>query len=68
MTHSIREVHDHIVLVCPPDGAPVREDRSSTALRDWVTEANRGRQVWFVADLAELDQRLSAAARPRPGG
>ncbi|HEX8867094.1 MAG TPA: DUF4180 domain-containing protein [Lentzea sp.] len=34
----------------------------STALRDFVHESNRGRQLWFVADEAELDARLSAAA------
>jgi hypothetical protein len=32
---------------------------ASTALRDFVAESNRGRQLWFVADLAELDERLS---------
>ncbi len=31
---------------------------ASTALRDLVTESNRGNQVWFVADLDELDDRL----------
>lgn len=31
----------------------------STALRDLVRESNRGDQVWFVADLAELDERLA---------
>jgi RimJ/RimL family protein N-acetyltransferase len=31
----------------------------SPALRDFVRESNRGRQVWFVATLAELTQRLS---------
>lgn len=35
---------------------------ASTALRDFVYESNRGRQLWFVADEAELDSRLSAAA------
>ena len=29
---------------------------------DWVREANRGRQLWFVADGAELDRRLAARA------
>jgi hypothetical protein len=33
---------------------------ASTALRDWVYEANRGRQVWFVASPTELDARLSS--------
>ena len=31
---------------------------ASTALRDLVREANRGRQAWFVADAAELEARL----------
>jgi hypothetical protein len=30
----------------------------SDALRDFVRESNRGRHVWFVADLAELEGRL----------
>ncbi len=33
---------------------------TSTALRDFVTEANRGNQTWFVADEADLRQRLAA--------
>ena len=33
---------------------------ASDALRDYVFETNRGRQVWFVADPAELDARLAA--------
>jgi hypothetical protein len=32
----------------------------SEALRDFVRESNRGRAVWFVADLAELEARLAA--------
>jgi hypothetical protein len=32
---------------------------ASTALRDLVIESNRGRHVWFVADLNELDTHLS---------
>jgi hypothetical protein len=31
---------------------------ASPALRDLVFESNRGDQVWFVADLDELDARL----------
>ncbi len=30
----------------------------STALRDLVYESNKGRHVWFVADLDELDTHL----------
>ncbi|WP_336205094.1 DUF4180 domain-containing protein [Nonomuraea sp. LPB2021202275-12-8] len=34
---------------------------ASSSFGDWVREANEGRQTWFVADLAELEQRLSEA-------
>lgn len=37
---------------------------ASRALRDFVRESNRGRSVWFVADLAELAARLGAHAPP----
>lgn len=37
---------------------------ASAALRDYVREANRGRHVWFVADLAELEARLTASSPP----
>jgi hypothetical protein len=33
----------------------------SEPLGDWVRECNRGRQVWFVADLDELAERLAPA-------
>lgn len=32
----------------------------SAALRDFVREANHGRALWFVADIAELEARLMA--------
>jgi hypothetical protein len=32
---------------------------ASNALRDFVRESNRGRHVWFVADMAELEARLA---------
>jgi hypothetical protein len=32
---------------------------ASTALRALVHESNRGRQIWFVADLDELDTHLA---------
>ena len=31
---------------------------ASTALQDLVRESNRGGQIWFVADLDELDSHL----------
>ena len=30
----------------------------STALRDFVVEANRGRQLWFTPTFADLEKRL----------
>jgi hypothetical protein len=33
----------------------------SGPLRDFVSESNRGRSVWFMADLDELEQRLAEA-------
>ncbi len=33
---------------------------ASTAFRDFVVEANRGSQLWFVADRAALEARLQA--------
>ncbi|PRD49479.1 DUF4180 domain-containing protein [Phyllobacterium myrsinacearum] len=35
---------------------------TSKPLRDFVYETNRGRSLWFIRDLAELDQRLAANA------
>jgi hypothetical protein len=32
----------------------------STALRDLIRESNRGNSVWFLADIAELEYRLTA--------
>jgi len=37
---------------------------ASDALRDWVREVNRGRDILFVADTAALESRLNAE---RPG-
>ena len=34
----------------------------SAALRDLVYESNRGRQIWFVADIAELEAKLRQEA------
>jgi len=43
-----------VVIVGDISGASAR----SGPLRDFVRESNRGRAVWFVADLAELATRL----------
>jgi hypothetical protein len=37
---------------------------ASASLRDLVREANRGTQVWFVADHDDLASRLSAVVQP----
>ena len=39
---------------------------ASPALRDFVREANRGRQVWFLADEAELQARFAGADAAQP--
>lgn len=39
-------------------GDITRHVEASDALRDFVRECNRGRQTWFVADLAELGEKL----------
>ncbi|WP_369293170.1 DUF4180 domain-containing protein [Klebsiella variicola] len=35
---------------------------TSKPLRDFVYETNRGRSLWFIRDLAELEQRLAIHA------
>ncbi|MDK4704726.1 DUF4180 domain-containing protein [Rhizobium sp. CNPSo 4062] len=35
----------------------------SNALRDFVYESNRGREVWFLPDLGALAQRLQQSAQ-----
>lgn len=37
------------------------EIAASKALHDFAYESNKGRHVWFVADLAELASRLTAS-------
>lgn len=37
-----------------------RHTQGSESLRDFVRECNRGRQTWFVADVAELAERLKS--------
>src|SRR5437660_12543354 len=36
---------------------------ASAALRDYVRHTNQGRQVWFVANLDELDTQLQRVAQ-----
>ena len=47
----------HIAIV----GDISRYVDESTALRDFVREANRGDQIWFAASLDELGRRLERA-------
>ncbi|HET6531803.1 MAG TPA: DUF4180 domain-containing protein [Actinoplanes sp.] len=35
---------------------------ASSALRDLVTESNRGRHIWFIDDLAAIDAHLGSGA------
>ncbi|WP_026931637.1 DUF4180 domain-containing protein [Glycomyces tenuis] len=53
-------VQYHLGLAVVGDIAPY--SGGSEAVRSWVGEANRGRRLWFVADLDELEQRLGAPA------
>ncbi|MFC5060601.1 DUF4180 domain-containing protein [Actinomycetospora atypica] len=39
-------------------GDPAHHGPTSGPVDDWIREANRGRDLWFVADDAELDRRL----------
>lgn len=39
-------------------GDPAHHGPTSGPVDDWIREANRGRDLWFVADEAELDKRL----------
>lgn len=39
-----------------------RHTSASSALRDFVYESNRGRQLWFVPDMDALHDRLGQAA------
>lgn len=40
---------------------------ASSSLRAFVHEANRGKEIWFVADHDELDERLRAPHQSRSG-
>ncbi|MGW2930646.1 DUF4180 domain-containing protein [Streptomyces sp. NPDC001156] len=39
-----------------------RHTESSSALRDFVGECNRGRRTWFPVDVGELRERLAPTA------
>ena len=39
-------------------GDVARHVAESDALRDFIRETNRGTQVWFLSDRAELEARL----------
>ncbi|WP_342237603.1 DUF4180 domain-containing protein [Inquilinus sp. OTU3971] len=41
---------------------------ASSALRDWVREANRGREIWFEPSLGSLAARLDGRAGGLPPG
>ncbi|MBB2915511.1 hypothetical protein FHS43_006832 [Streptosporangium becharense] len=42
-----------------------RHTAASSALRDFVREANRGTQVWFTPDIDDFQHRLEEAAVAR---
>ena len=41
-------------------GDPGHHGPTTGPVDDWMREANRGRELWFVADQDELDRRLAA--------
>jgi hypothetical protein len=41
-------------------GDPNHHGPTSGPVEDWIREANRSRELWFVADDAELARRLDA--------
>jgi hypothetical protein len=47
----------HVVIL----GDISRHLAESSALRAFVAESNRGKEVWFLATREELDQRLAQA-------
>lgn len=49
----------HVVIL----GDISRHTAVSGALTDFVTESNRGRQLWFLPDLAALASRLAGPPR-----
>lgn len=42
-------------------GDPAHHGPTSGPVDDWIREANRSGELWFVADDAELTRRLEAA-------
>jgi hypothetical protein len=43
-------------------GDIARYEAESAAFAAWVTECNRGEEIWFVRDRAELEERLAERA------
>jgi Domain of unknown function (DUF4180) len=41
-------------------GDPSHHGPPTGPVEDWMREANRGRELWFVADDAELERRLAS--------
>jgi hypothetical protein len=39
---------------------------ASQSLRDFIREANRGRDLWFIADRAEFEQKLKRRREAMP--
>jgi hypothetical protein len=45
-------------------GDPAHHGPTAGPVDDWIREANRGRELWFVADDDELRRRLDDEATP----
>ena len=57
MIQKVVQYRKRLVIV----GDISRHLAESSALRAFVLEANRGKDVWFLATRAELDERLARA-------
>jgi Domain of unknown function (DUF4180) len=57
MIQKVVQYRQRLVIV----GDISRHLAESSALRAFVLEANRGKEVWFLATHEELDQRLARA-------
>ena len=56
MLQKLVNYHRRVAVV----GDVAEAAEKSAPLRDFVRESNRGRTVWFVADLAELERKLAS--------
>jgi hypothetical protein len=57
VVQKLQDYHLRVVIL----GDMARRTTESKPLRDWVSECNRGRNVWFLTTLEDLEERLASA-------